>query len=265
MGQVTPIRPTEVSVPARLESVVCKTGEAQQLAAAMGDKLIRLATVDEVKEVLRYAMMKLGLREKNIPVGIEKMLLINHIEQLYGGHTLEEIRLAFDMAISGKLDVDPNCYENFSCEYFSRILKSYRKWAAQEYRELPTPPAPVIEFKENLSDEAMEQWLLQEIQYVNTGKPFEFLPGMLYDYLDKKGEITASKEDKRGYLERAVVWRQIELQKEFETKGSADNFRKLSSFRQMRDVGCFTGPEIDKLKTLAKKMLLYDLLKIDPQ
>lgn len=56
----------------------------------------------------------------------------------YPGHTVDEIRLAFDLAIAGKLDVDAKCYENFSCEYFGRIMTAYRKWASNEAKNLAT-------------------------------------------------------------------------------------------------------------------------------
>lgn len=87
-------------------------------------------------------MIKIGLRSANWPTPEETAVLIEHIYSNYPGHTVAEIKLAFDMAISGKLDVEANCYESFSCWYFSSIMNAYRDWAAQEYRQ-SVKPEPV--------------------------------------------------------------------------------------------------------------------------
>jgi hypothetical protein len=82
-------------------------------------------------------MILVGVRGQNLPDEAEKAVLFNHIIQNYGGHTSEEIRLAFDMAVSGKLGLpfdEVKCYENFSCLYFSTIMNAYRAWAQQEFR-----------------------------------------------------------------------------------------------------------------------------------
>lgn len=99
-----------------------------------------------VKEALRYCMVKVGLRATNVPDGAEKILLLNHVIGFYGNHTADEIRLAFDMALSAKLGLDiqdVKCYENFSCAYFSTIMNAYRIWAAQVDRQKEQEVKPV--------------------------------------------------------------------------------------------------------------------------
>lgn len=94
-------------------------------------------------------MVKVGLRAANFPEGAEKALLLAHIQQNYGNHTPEEIRLAFDLALSAKLGLDTGdvkCYESFSCAYFSVIMNAYRVWSAQvdRQKEKETPPEPKV-------------------------------------------------------------------------------------------------------------------------
>jgi hypothetical protein len=97
-------------------------------------------------------MVKLGLRAQNLPNDLEKLVLVQHIQENFGGNNLDEIRLAFDMAIAGKLDLksdEVKCYENFSCVYFSLIMNAYRKWSAEEYRQVamkvePLPPQRIF-------------------------------------------------------------------------------------------------------------------------
>jgi hypothetical protein len=95
-----------------------------------------------MKQALRYIYVLVGLRAHNFPAGEEKQLLHAFIFKHYGGHTPEEIRLAWNLAIMQKLNVpakDVICYENFPIAYFSRIMEAYREWAKEQIKQLPAP------------------------------------------------------------------------------------------------------------------------------
>lgn len=206
-------------------------------------------------------MLKLGIRAQNLPSEDEKMMLIDHIRMNFSDCTLEVICLAFEMAIGGKLDVDSNCYENFSCQYFSRIIESYRRWAKNELRAaaegvLPLPPP---EPKESLSNFAMLRWLSEEIGLIRTGKPWEFIPTELYDFLDKKGAIKVTKEQKYEYLQRATARRAGQLEQE--ALRSRQDQEYFQSFRRMMERGYLWGIEKERVKAMAKKLLFSDLVQ----
>lgn len=113
------------------------SGDGKFVAAIQNTKIAAVSDLEPIKQALRYAMMLVGVRGQNLPDEAEKAVLLNHIIQNYGGHTSEEIRLAFEMAVSGKLGLpldEVKCYENFSCLYFSTIMNAYRAWAQQEFR-----------------------------------------------------------------------------------------------------------------------------------
>ena len=123
------------SAPVRHESKHSSDGNFVQ--AINGTKIATTSDLEPLKQALRYAMILVGVRGQNLPDEAEKAGLFNHIIQNYGGHTSEEIRLAFEMAVSGKLGLpldEVKCYENFSCLYFSTIMNAYRAWAQQEFR-----------------------------------------------------------------------------------------------------------------------------------
>ena len=130
------------------------TYEEQKFAVALQDKKVKDLPEIKLREALRYCIAKVGLRADNFPEGVEKSLLLDHIFTLYGNHTPAEIRLAFDMAIAGKLDLKPDevkCYENFSCAYFSTIMNAYRSWAHQVWeQEQKAKKPPEIEDKPDL-------------------------------------------------------------------------------------------------------------------
>lgn len=84
-------------------------------------------------------MVLIGLRAQNFPDEIETQILLGFITENYGGHTPAEIKLAFEMAITRKLDAEVNCYENFSVTYFVSIMEAYREWAKEQIKQLPAP------------------------------------------------------------------------------------------------------------------------------
>lgn len=81
----------------------------------------------------------IGLRAEQIPADEEKGFLIQYIAENYGGHTADEIKLAFKMAIQGKLKLeykDVKCYGIFSPMYFTGIMDAYREWAKEQAEKL---------------------------------------------------------------------------------------------------------------------------------
>lgn len=105
-----------------------KTSEEMFIDARRGRK-IKFASNEDIRLALRYVIAKLGLRGQNIPKGPAKLLLIDHVFQNFQENTCDEIKLAFDWGIEGRLDEDINCFENFSCLYFTRIMRAYNRLA----------------------------------------------------------------------------------------------------------------------------------------
>lgn len=237
-----------------------KNGERESFSVALSNKKIIYRELEEVKESLRYAMVKIGLRSQNWPSEEEKGVLIQHIIKNYGGHTVEEIKLAFDMAITGKLDVEVNCYENFSCLYFSNIMAAYREWAKEEYRQLEaSQPLPQIEYKEDMSRDAMMIWFNETAEKIKAGEILvELVSPMLYEFMDDNGNINKTAKEKHEYLARAVEYRYGKLIEACQQEDSVANRLYLSSFSKMRETGCFEGDEISKLKILAKQIILFE-------
>jgi len=140
---------------------------------------IRQRSDEELKEALRYVMVIVGLREINMPSAEEKFVLINFIKSNYGNQTPDEIRLAFEYAIAGKFEVDAKCYENFSCEYFSRIMKAYIEYSRNELKTIK----PIEEVKPIPSDKELKK---QAIDIAN-------------DYADQIDKARSSNEKYQWY------------------------------------------------------------------
>lgn len=175
--------------------------EASFISVIKDSPIYCLKDAEELKQALRYAMLVVGLKAENFPEGSEKNILIAHVLRNYGNHTPSEIKLAFDMAITGQIECDPNCYQNFSCLYFSSIMSAYRKWAGQvhryeesrkkEIKELPAPPVP----DQNIIDDAYSVWL--------DLKRFDLIPLSSYEALERLGLISYTKEEKKHFMKEA--------------------------------------------------------------
>jgi len=225
---------------------------------------MKYAHASDIRSALQYAMAKVGIRGHNLPGKEETALLLSHIVKEYGGHTPHEIRLAFDLALGGKLELrEVSCFENFSCLYFSKVMNAYRAWAREEYKQIKNE-LPMIEIKESLSDQAMYDWLQEMASRIRAGGyQVDFMPLALYEWLDKQGRILLTNAEKREYLTKAADYRLLKLAEELEWSNTETNRRQLAEFADMRRAGEFTGDQVIHLKSLAKKMVLFDMLQ-DP-
>lgn len=132
---------------------VSKPSKNGELTLALkGDRMITLQNPEPILQALRYVMVLVGVRAQNLPNDHEKTIMVNYIKKNYGGHTPEEIRLAFEKAINGELDVDATCFENFSVLYFSKVMNAFREWAVIQISHEEEPVLPVVLTEEQLRD-----------------------------------------------------------------------------------------------------------------
>lgn len=115
--------------------------------------------------------------------------------------------------------------------------------------------------KEDLSDVTMRDWM-EDVK--KRKMAVEFMPVMIYEWLEKKGELVKTAAEKKEYLQNAVEYRQSKLAQACEENNSEENRVALRIFMSMKESGEFSGPEVNTLKSLAKKMILYDYLYPTP-
>ena len=172
----------------------CVTSDEEKLSDALTELTIIKTEkpFDAIKEALRMAMVLVGLRAANVPQSEEKGVLMAYIIENYGGHTPKEIKLAFTLAVSGKLNLEAKdvvCYENFSILYFSTIMNAYREWSKQAFCHLPKNKTLSIEYKNEVSDDefimAVESIYLAHRNWIG-------IPALAYDVLERNGKINIS-------------------------------------------------------------------------
>jgi len=215
------------------------SGNAIAIQQAQSTHSLRVRNEEDIKEVLRYSMLLVGLRGNNLPTEEEKFLLTNFVRSNFGNQTPEEIKIAFEMAVAGKLQVDAKCYENFSCEYFGRIMNAYQEYARQEIKNLPKPIEPVkekpsdVELKKQAIDTANEY--ANQIRHCEKNdKKFAFIAGglsILFDYLEQFKIPTISKEERLELWEKYSGIQDIEERKLYcKTQGYIKFVNSLVNF-----------------------------------
>lgn len=219
-------------------------------------------SLEDLKQVFRYAMVKVGLRAANWPTDDEKPVLFEHVLRNYGTHTADEVKLAFDLAIAGKLEFEEgqsaNCYENFSCLYFSNVMNAYRQWAADAYRQSKADkPKEIPPPEESLSDQTYKEWLEDTRK---NKMAVEFMPPMLYQWCIDTGLISLSLEQKKEYWQKAIQWRQHRLSQELEKAMTKENHQAIADFNSMKESGKWSQGEKKALQDLSKKMVLFNYL-----
>jgi hypothetical protein len=124
-----------------------------------GDKL-NLVSPIILKENLAYIFTLLGF--KNYPDKEEMIIIEDFIRTSYPMYTIQEFRIAFKMAVQGKIDCSTEHYEKFSPKFIGQIMSAYTK-KANEVRKMAKPILSEIQ-PPKLSDEEIvtftqKEWL----------------------------------------------------------------------------------------------------------
>ncbi len=228
------------------------SGEDNAFILALNNPKIKNGTIEQLKQVLRFVMVKIGLRAQNFPSDEEKAVLIAHVMSEFGNHTAQEIQLAFDMAINDKL-VFPerqsaNCFENFSCLYFSNVMTAYRKWAKETYQTLKKDTPMLVEEKMEMSTEEKQEWIDEWKE--KSQKEFKLVPIVFYDWLNL--------DNYKEYLGKAVVSCKKELLSTNDIPAIKD--RKIFEFERQESEG-FEGDNKTRVVNTAKRISIYYKLK----
>ncbi len=102
--------------------------------------------VQQIFEIITKGLMILGLRGDRLPTNPELQYMVNMLKEDYGNLPIGELDLAFELMVKGKLDENPETYQNFSVLYLTRMLSAYARFVVANYQEKPKE-LPQIEYK----------------------------------------------------------------------------------------------------------------------
>lgn len=200
--------------------------------------------------------------EENLEILLDQFR--KKLVESYGNCNPEEIEYAFrnygTLVKDWGKQMNLSLIDEVMIPYLSR-----RREVSQREEAIALNQPLQIEYKEDMSQEAMKDWFDAKAKEIKAGQlRVEFVPEMLYEWMDANGNITASKEEKFKYLNRAVEYRLGILRQALDDVDSATNRLALSDFVRMKDAGYLEGSEMSIVKTLAKKILLFELILNSP-
>ncbi len=235
------------------------------LASSLKNEKISNRPVDDLTEAIRIVMFKLGIRGNNLPNDLETSILITHIKQNHGFHTCEEIKLAFDMAMTGKLgnkDEDlSNCYENFSCAYFSKVMNAYKVWAQNEIKYLPKKQPEKTETPEGRADWSDVYDVYKNMEDLDA----RAIPVEIYDWLFYCGKFKLSSDEKRELLKKAIPVRREWLYADITRQSTPQKKREFDSFNSQVAHDDFMPDTIEELKKVGKKIFVKEYMQKQKQ
>jgi len=216
---------------------------------ALKSKQIKNSSEDEVKEILKKIYSMVGLRAINYPQGEDKKNLHDYIFFKYGQKTLDELVLAFDLAISGELEIaagDVKVYDQFTINYLATIMAGYKKWLFNQAKNFELNKPLQIENKKTMDDNEWDEWL-EEIK----GYRLELIPIAAYERLTATGKLNLTTEQKKAYYASA---------KNYYLATFKDDVREMKRFADNLSNNCLTQEQRDGLVAFSKKLAVQDYL-----
>lgn len=174
---------------------------------ALAAPKVKDSTDEEVKQVLRFAMILIGIRAATISSmdAEEKQILIMFLKSKFGYFTLDEIKIAFTKACAGELDVDARPFENFTCEYIGRIMKAYHEWAKDE--KLKIESRERIRIQNRIEDptpsDCIELCDVYYQEFLNDDFNFITATTLAWDRIKKRFDIHFTKEKNNEIIDQA--------------------------------------------------------------
>ncbi len=151
----------------------------------------------DITNALKYVMLLLGTPERNIPSSLEMILIINFVRNYMKQIFVDEIRIAFDLAVAGKLS-DPTKKDRpplnldlygstLSMKYVAYVLNAYLDYKKPLLKAIaPKEEEPLIgmdrglKILELIKERAPETYE----KFRNIGRPKERVPPPMHPYYD---------------------------------------------------------------------------------
>ena len=221
------------------------------------DKSIEDTTNEEIVKILASNYVLIGLRPNHMPTKEQTLFYVDFIRRNFGKRKPREISIAFELAILGKLDIDDvKVYDQFTMEYFSKIMNAYRKWINDQASSVKQPEHKQIEYKMTNQEkhDDISEWLQKSNININ------FIPIYLYNWMVELGYINLTKDQKNEIFNRAITLHQQQLRSEAEQNG---NYKEFNCFVKQLESGIqhINNSEKEIIRNLARKISVFEFIK----
>jgi hypothetical protein len=230
---------------------------------AIQSKTIFDAELHEIGQRLAKIYIIVGLRTQHFPSKEIDLFIIQFIKNNYPTRKLDELVVAFEMAVKGELDLeDVKVYDQFTIEYLCRIMNAYSSWIVR-YNNDKQVKYQEPEVKQLTDQEKMEEineWI--EKEHIN----YNFLPLYLFDWMTYFKMIDYSEQDKIELYNRAIILRSKELENKALTGDRSDRLY-YTRFGEMKRThfANITKEEEIAIDNIFKKISVIETIKKEKQ
>lgn len=239
----------------------------ESLLNAQDGKTIAQASSKEISSLLNELNWKLGVNTARMgeqAAGEHLLRMTAWLVQKHGDTSLKTIRLAYDLAIEGRLDVE--VIAQLNPLQLGKVLAAYRQFQGENesvqqrnrnrelFCELPATPDYI--------DGVMRQAFAAAYQTAQSGDTYPDLGNGLYDWLDQKGLIAFTPEQKWEFFNRAKGDVQQLMSDRLATEKNLNSHQKAPMRRAIKQVmsDAFDAQSINRIRAQAKYLALNKLL-----
>jgi hypothetical protein len=203
----------------------------------------------------------IGLRPQHFPTKEEDVFLFKYIRNKYGKHSIDELYLAFDLAINNKLDIDDyKVYDQFSIEYLVRIMNAYRRYSGELLME--EQPKLLIEQTSRVIPREEKKADIEELinaQHYDVRK----IPMYMYDWMVELGYIQHTDDDKYAMYDKAIKQRYRDLRVAYESNyGNREAKAEFINYKKMMEDGFkdLTKAEESAIESVYRKLSVIEVI-----
>ena len=204
-----------------------------EIAEAFKGNKLNLVSPVTLKENLAYIFTLLGFNK--YPDTQEMIVIEDFIRTSYPLFTVEEFRLAFKMAVQGKLDCSTEHYEKFSPKFIGQVMAAYTK-KALEVRKMIKPIINEIE-PPKLTDEQIVSFTQKEwLESAKNDFNKVFNANRVFDILLKQGKLKFETDEMLQIIRMVREDNQMKMNKLYGL--DAKNFRESIKNDDFIDTQC---------------------------
>ena len=187
----------------------------------------------ELKMLIKTLLLLLGVKPDNYPNKLEAEVLGEFVNRALKNYSPQEIRFAFELAVAGNLRVE--VYQKLDSVLIGRVIKAYEEYKRERSKKEKIAQSSsnrqerFEEVKTDAERLKIERVFIKKVVlplWNNFNPTDEWVPESgywcVYDLLDAKGlvdlddsvkneflakaELFAAKKQKRGGLDRKLLW-----------------------------------------------------------
>jgi len=180
-------------------------------------------------QALMYCFVLIGISDDNYPSDSEIPVVVASLRRAHLNYTLEDVKLAFQMFIDGKLNITSEKHKHFhrfDSDYMNTVLRHY-KWKKQSALSKQTEQTRKIEMTTNkpirLTDKGYYE-IIQQYCDLHKELPENEVSNWLqaYDHADATGILGVSTIEKHIIVEKVKA----DLESQIEEAHQAKNYPK---------------------------------------